>query len=67
MHENEWRERRAGVYKEYSPLNEDEVSRIESSDVITLSLPLSFGFLAGKKRSDTYVGGKVLMRGHVGV
>ena len=50
MHENEWRERRAGVNKEYSPLKEDEVSRIESSDVITLSLPLSFGFLAGKKR-----------------
>ena len=50
MHENEWRERRAGVNKEYSPLKEDEVSRIESSDVITLSLPLSFDLLAGKKR-----------------
>ena len=50
MHENKWRERRAGVNKKYSPLNEDEVSRIESSDVVTLSLALSFDLLAGKKR-----------------
>ena len=53
------------VNKQYLPLMEDGVSRIECFDVMTLAL--SFSLLAGKRRSDTYVGWKVLMRGHVGV